>query len=339
MNHIIRISKKTYSDFCTYLIENFQFKDFCLSGKTVLLPSKIKILTSLFRTFFILLSKRKRFNRSKRIVCFGYSSLTLILFNKLHLLRFQRIYWVGFFFHNPRYLIILRWLLKAFSNDKLHFIVFSKYERELYSHSLGIRNSNLHYFPYGDFTKVSESVLPSSNQSKNEDLSNQYFFSGGYSNRDYRGLIDVFRKINRNLVIVCSKNNKDILNIEIPENITIHTDLPSEQFDKYLRDSMAVILPFKYNSGASGQSVMLRCMRNRKAVIVTETEIIKEYVEDGVSGLIIKDLNTQLADKIQYLEENKKTRDDLGINLYLKYAKEFSYEAITPFLRDIINET
>jgi glycosyltransferase involved in cell wall biosynthesis len=339
MNHIIRSSRCTYEDLCNFLIKNFEFKDCCLSEKTKSLPSKVDILVYQIKAFLLLLYNRKRFHSSNVIISIGYFTLSLMLFTRLHLLKFRRIYWVGFFLHNPRYLVIFKLLLKVLSNDKLHFIVFSKHEKGLYSRSLGIRSSNLHYFPYGDFRKVSESNSPNGDTSNTNPFKNHYYFSGGYSNRDYKSLIKVFSEINKNLVIVCSKNNKDVFNNKVPDNIKIYKDLSSVHFDYYLNNSLAVVLPFKHNCGASGQSVMLRCMRNKKAVIATKTETIKEYIEDGISGLIINDLITELPDKIQYLEDNKNIRDVLGKNLFIKYTNEFSYEAITPYLEKIVTES
>ena len=60
-------------------------------------------------------------------------------------------------------------------------------------------------------------------------------------------------------------------------------DLPGDQFDAYLRDAKACIIPLKHDTGASGQSVMLRLMRNRKAIVATDFSIIRTTISWGSS--------------------------------------------------------
>ena len=330
MNLIIRDATDSYPGACNYLMQVHKFNDFCLrkNGSSSLV-SKKKIVFNLFKSFFKILFNRKKIHKSDIILSIGFMTLLLVFLNKIHVIKFNKIFWWGFFLHNKKIFPLFKILFKILSTDKLHLIVFSKFEKKQYPELLGIKSDNIHYIPYGEFSRTSEpDIVPF--QIKD------YYFSGGYSNRDYLKLIDVFRTYNRNLIIICSKNNTEILNINIPENIKIFTDLSSDLFEKYLRESKAVIIPFKYNSGAAGQSVMLRCMRNKKAVIVTHTDVILDYVDDGISGIIINDLKEELVPKIEYLEMNEKARYKLGANLNKKYVEEFSYNAIIPHLSKII---
>ncbi|MBN2215468.1 MAG: glycosyltransferase [Bacteroidales bacterium] len=312
-------------------MQTHNFNDFCLIKKSnTSFASKKKIVFNLFIVFFKLLFNRKKLHKSNIIFSIGYATLIIAFFNKIHFIQCNRIYWWGFFPHNKKYLPVFRILIKFLTTDRLHLIVFSKFEKKQYPELIGIKNDNIHYIPYGEFNHSPESVIVPSRIK-------DYYFSGGYSNRDYVKLIDVFRRINKKLIIICSKNNKEILSIDTPANIEIFQDLSSGLFEKYLRESKVVIIPFKYNSGASGQSVMLRCMRNKKTVIVTRTDVIKDYVDDGISGIIIDDLQEELQSKIDYLEKDESARSELGENLYKKYVEEFSYEAIIPYLSKIIN--
>ena len=70
-----------------------------------------------------------------------------------------------------------------------------------------------------------------------------YYFAGGYSNRDYPALIAAFRNIPAQLLIVCSALNKELDAIDIPPNVTILRDLPGDQFNVDVRDAKGLHHP------------------------------------------------------------------------------------------------
>src|SRR5262249_43209485 len=78
-----------------------------------------------------------------------------------------------------------------------------------------------------------------------------YYFAGGYSNRDYATLISTFSGLRESLVIICSKLNKDVNEESLPKNVTVLRDVPGEKFDAYVRQAKACILPLKHDTGAS----------------------------------------------------------------------------------------
>ncbi len=331
MNQIIRGSKDSYPWTCDFLTRNYDFRDFYDSETSNPITSKKNLLYEQVKSFFSLLYNIRKYRRSNIILSIGYSTLTLVFLYKLRLIRFNRIYWWGFFIHDTKYFFFFKILLRLFSTKKLYFIVFSEYEKKKYSEAMGIKDAKLLYVPYGDWNPA---ITIKNTPVKTRD----YYFSGGYSNRDYKKLVEAFRTIDKQLIIICSKNNRDILEMDTPGNIKVFTDLSSDEFDEYLRESKAVILPFKHNSGASGMSVMLRCMRNKKVVIVTGTDAIQEYVDDGISGFVLDNLQNELAPIIDRLENDQKLCSELSQNLYKKYTEKYSYKAIRPYLVKIINE-
>ncbi|MCZ6744444.1 MAG: hypothetical protein O7D31_07170, partial [Alphaproteobacteria bacterium] len=68
----------------------------------------------------------------------------------------------------------------------------------------------------------------------------------------------------------------------------------SDDFEEYIRKAKACILPLRYNTGASGQLVLLRYMRNKKMIIARRVDVIQEYLEDGVSGIFIESIEEEL---------------------------------------------
>ena len=154
-----------------------------------------------------------------------------------------------------------------------------------------------------------------------------YYFAGGYSNRDYPALIAAFRSIPARLVIVCSALNKEIDAIDLPANVTVLRDLPSEAFEAHVRNAKACIIPLKHDTGASGQSVMLRLMRNRKAIIATDFGSVRGYVVDGESGLLVRDIERDLPAIVAGIERDPTAAKALGAAAYRRYGEFFSLAA------------
>ena len=123
------------------------------------------------------------------------------------------------------------------------------------------------------------------------------------------------------------------------DKINIFFDTSTEVFDEYLKKSIACILPFKENTGASGQSVMLRCMRYNKLVISSDTDIIREYA-DRESIFLIKNYESDLINAINTIKEGRQyILTDMLRRQNKLYTTRFSYENITTRLREIIEET
>jgi glycosyltransferase involved in cell wall biosynthesis len=219
--------------------------------------------------------------------------------------------------------------MRFFNSSKVNIIVFSLYEKHFYSEKLNIPVERLKYIPYGDWNN-----RPEENHVESE-IGN-YYFSGGYSNRDYLSLIEVFNKSDKELVIVASKLNVELKNITVNSNIKVLTDIDSVQFDSLVKSAKACIFPFKHDSGASGQSVTLRCMRNKKLIISTDTQVIREYVEDKHTGIILKKIDVSLIPILDDIENNFSKYREISENSFLFYKDNFSYEVITNRLYDVL---
>jgi glycosyltransferase involved in cell wall biosynthesis len=193
----------------------------------------------------------------------------------------------------------------------------------------------MYYVPYGDLSDQAipqeKSVVPLGDLEEGE-----FFFSGGYSNRDYVSLIEAFRDLPYNLIIVCSKLNTEINELAIPPHIKILRDVPSEMFDAYVRASRACIIPIAHDTGAAGQSSLLRYMKNGKIIIATDTGIVREYITNGVSGILVGDNRGAMAKAVRAVASN-----DVVYKAYADAARErfvnlFSGEAIARKLDEMI---
>jgi len=255
------------------------------------------------------------------VIAIGPISYLIKLLRRLGLVRYEKSFCLGWHVRSPRWFPVFRALSRLDTGGD-HYIVFSEWEIGLYEKQLGIAAERMHFLPYGDWS-AAEDPAPSFE----EPADGGYYFAGGYSNRDYPALIAAFRAIPARLVIICSALNKEIDATQLPPNITVLRDVPSEVFDTYVSRAKACIIPLKHDTGASGQSVMLRLMRHRKAIIATDFGSVRGYVVDGESGLLVKDIEHDLPAVIARVDGDPAAAAALGDAAYERYCRYFSLAA------------
>jgi glycosyltransferase involved in cell wall biosynthesis len=150
-------------------------------------------------------------------------------------------------------------------------------------------------------------------------------------------LIEAFRGIAAPLVIVCSSLNREVSDATLPANVRVLRDLPSEAFETYVRHARACIIPLKHDTGASGQSVMLRLMRNGKIIIASDMGGIRGYVANGISGFLVGDIVRELPQVIAEIERDPAAAARIGEAAYERYCRCFSRAAVAAALKRIVD--
>ncbi len=293
-----------------------------ISSKWVLLKKEIRNVFNVIQVF-------KRIDHKKVIICPDYVCLFLAFLQKLHILKVETVCWYGMFVHSPKWVDILGRILRFIvpSEKSFRIIVFSRAEVGLYAKRWDMDPDCFIYVPYGDWNDslfLGERIEYGG-----------YFFSGGYSNRDYITLIQMFSGRDERLIIAASKHNIDLCawidGHTLSKNITVLYDIEKDHSDRLLCGSRAVILVMEHNTGASGQMVILSAMANRKLVITTHTDVLDEYVEDGKTALVIdkEEIGRVLPDIISEIDDDMSAYKTLADAAYERYRTVFSYEAIS----------
>jgi len=163
-----------------------------------------------------------------------------------------------------------------------------------------------------------------------------FFFSGGYSNRDYLPLIESFKTLSYNLIIICASMNTEIVEDKMPSNIKVFRDLPSETFEAYVQASIACIIPIAHDTGAAGQSCLLRYMQNGKIIIATDTAIIREYIDNTISGVLVSNNREAMASAICAVASNPGLYLQFAETAKERYHSHFSREAIAHCLDSLV---
>ena len=319
---LIQPGHNAFPDMVTFIVEKFGFDVLELSDFEIHRAlSKLAHLRGLIRQSFDLMRSLGRLRHSRVVIAIGPISYLVKLLHRLGLVRYEQSFCLGWHVRSPRWFPVFR-ALSRLDGAGDHYIVFSEFEIALYEANLGIARERMHFLPYGDWS-------PSSAEAASETAPDgDYYFAGGYSNRDYPALITAFRALpETRLVIICSALNKEIVDSELPPNVTVLRDVPGGVFDRYVRNAKACIIPLKHDAGASGQSVMLRLMKYRKAIIASDFGGVRGYVVDGESGLLITDMARELPAIITQIERDPAAAEALGAAAYERYCRYFSLQA------------
>ena len=330
---ILRSSKNTSPQLCNYLIDNHGFTDLVMADRITSFKSKFSLLIELLALSVFVLKNISFIRRANTIFAIGYISIPVRILSKFRIIHYKRLYSYNFFIHSPRWFPLFRWLAKL-DIDENRYIINSQSEATLYSETLNINQSRMPFLPFGDWDSRK---TPSAASNLNLDADEPYYFSGGYSNRDYVALVKAFKEIPHKLIIVCSWLNSEMNELDIPDNIRVYKDIPPDEFEEYARRAKACILLLKHNSGAAGQLVLLRYMKNRKIIIASAADVIQEYIESGVSGIFIRNIEEELSPVIKELEERPGNFSEFGEAAYKRYEKLFTYEVIASRLSEIIS--
>jgi glycosyltransferase involved in cell wall biosynthesis len=322
------------ADFVAYL-EELGFQRIALGKRRERFGGKFALLAQVLSSSMRLFSRTRSRKRMGTVVALGHFAFAVKLLARLRLIHYEKFFCSGFFVRSPRWFPLFR-VLSKMDTARDHYLIFSRCEMQLYVDHMGIDPARLHYIPCGDWHDwgVQQEV------SATDDASAAgYYFSGGYSNRDYPALIEVFRKLQAPLLIVCSKLNTEIEDARLPANVKVVRDVPSAAFDHYIDHSKAGIVPLKYDTGSSGQTVVLRLMRYAKPIVVSDVGAVRDYVEPGVSSYAVCNLTDDLPAVIASIETDPQAAARIGQAARIRYQRMFSRSALSHQFREILEKT
>ena len=331
-NLVIRSKKNAFREEAKLLVEKYGFIDINNGEQSKGLKSPKEMVLTFLEDCWFVFKNRHRLSGSNTIIAIAFVALPIKLLIKLGLIKCNQLLWFGFFIHSDKAFRVFRVVLRLLRIKNEKIVLNSAYEIPLYEQKLGIPRRKLTHIPLGDWKQVDlydETYEPG--------VDEPYYFAGGYTNRDYTGLIATFRKLPHKLVIVGSYLNKELNNLDqLPTNIIVKKDIPKQEFESLLAKSKACILPLKNDTGASGHMVLLGYMRNKKGIIASDMEAMREYVTHQESALLFGNAQEELPSIIQAIETGKYDLSKLGENAYRTYQKNFTYPALSARLIAIL---
>jgi len=161
----------------------------------------------------------------------------------------------------------------------------------------------------------------------------KYYLAVGRSNRDYRFLIEVFEKIDKNLIILCDSFNESSKR----SNIVIKNNIHGNDYLLYLKHCYGVIIPLLDTKISSGQLVYLRSMEYGKPVIVTVNETLYCYLNQKNSIIIEKDFKS-LCNAIKLLD-NDNIYNAISMQSVSDFNKNFTFDVFVNRLAEALQWT
>lgn len=222
----------------------------------------------------------------------------------------------------------MRFLRKSLSAvDRVVF--YSSNQTDIFTERLGVPNERLRCIPFGANPDV---FRPTGVEAKN------YILSVGWDKgRDYGTLVKAVRHLPVDVVLVCSPSN--LFGIDLPENVKVEYKIPISRLKTLYAESLAVVVPTHDFAYPTGQTVVLEAMAIGKPVIVTANPGMREYVEDGRTGLLVPPGDAiAVREAVRRVLEDKPLAGKLGAAGRRSVEERFNTVELSRQLADIIKE-
>ena len=189
--------------------------------------------------------------------------------------------------------------IRLLDGDHVHYCVHSAQQKERFPELWGVAADRVHVAPY--YYTLSEEEL-----AEPVDRSGGVF-AGGDSHRDYGPLIEAAREIDSDFTLATGRLSADQL-AALPPNVRAGR-VPHDEFMRRFRSAAVVVVALQGRSDRSaGEQTYLNAMVLGKPVIVVDTMGVREYVEDGKTGLIVPPKRRGCADRRAALGDGSRQR-------------------------------
>lgn len=197
------------------------------------------------------------------------------------------------------------------------FICFAREECNYYASMFNIERSKFIFIPLG-INPISGIKI----------ADNGSIFATGRSNRDYDFLVNIFNNSSYKVVIACD----DYKNVNVTSNIKVLNSCYNKEMLNLMANCHCVAIPLKDLKMSSGQLVVLQAMALGKPVICTNSDGLKDYIINNVTGILVKNTKEEWIKAINKLYTdsdfyNKISKYSLDI-FNKRYTKKAMYTRI-----------
>jgi glycosyltransferase involved in cell wall biosynthesis len=167
---------------------------------------------------------------------------------------------------------LTRLAVRALDGPHVTYCVLSEEERAMFSAAFGIPPERIACTRFGHML-WSRADGPTSDGG--------YLFAGGDSLRDYPTLLEAVEGIDAPVRLVTHRTFE-----RVPANVTVGP-VPYEEYVELLAGARAVAVPLRTIRRSAGLITYLNAMALGKPVIVTDSPAVREYVDDGRTGIVV----------------------------------------------------
>lgn len=156
-------------------------------------------------------------------------------------------------------------------------IVYSRNQIDILAEAFRLDRAKIHFVPFGiDASFFGHQEL--------EESSDYVLFVGRDRSRDLDTLLEAAPAITGEILVVTSR---ELLgNRSVPQNVTPVFNIDHIEYRALLRGSRVVCVPTHAPAYPGGQTVLLEAMATGRPCVTTASPAVRDYVEDGQTGLL-----------------------------------------------------
>jgi glycosyltransferase involved in cell wall biosynthesis len=221
--------------------------------------------------------------------------------------------------------------IRMIDGPRTSFCVPSRSETESFPRTWRLRASRVCFAPWP--------VTLSEQELRRPAAENGRVFAGGNSLRDYGPLIAAATEIDAPIDIATSALGVDDLG-RPPANVTVGPVAQAE-YDRMMLSASVIVVPLQSRlDRSSGQTTYVNAMARGKAVVVTDAPGVRDYVEEGQTGLIVAPGDRDgLARAVRRLLDDPEERRQIGWRAREHALSRLSLTHYATRLLDVVDET
>jgi glycosyltransferase involved in cell wall biosynthesis len=172
--------------------------------------------------------------------------------------------------------VLKKWTVRFCLGSVDACVVWASVEVDRYAREFEVPRQKFHFVPFH------HTLARYQFEVRNEG----YLFSGGNGDRDYPTLLEAVRNLPAPCLIATTR--QDVLDRkDLPSNVQAR-GVSHQEFRQLMASSKIVVVQMKGGLlHAGGQQTVLNAMLMRKAVILTDPEGGRDYIEDWKTGVLV----------------------------------------------------
>lgn len=160
----------------------------------------------------------------------------------------------------------------------------------------------------------------------------------GQSNRDYPTLLRAVRGTDLPVTIVAA-NPTALGGVEASPNVTVRYNTGHHETNELIARATLHCIPLHNTAYSSGQTVLLRAMARGKAVVVSNTPGVRDYVRNGETAVIVPPGDAgALCAALTHLWHDEGARRRIGQNGAKEVREEFGFARFTERLVSLAHD-
>lgn len=164
------------------------------------------------------------------------------------------------------------------------FVVFSEFERELYSRYFEIPAQKIDMIPWG--VREPSSLAMGEQADPGFAAKRDAICAVGSQARDYATLLAAMRQVPHiHLIIIATAAN--MRGLVAPPNVTVRLDIPRNQAEAIIGSSRFMVLPLLHSEVPCGHVTIVTAMYCSRAIVATDSAGIRDYVVPEQNGLVV----------------------------------------------------